>query len=242
MGHLLKVTDIQKSYKRRQAVKSLSLELCEGEVVGMLGPNGAGKTTAFYMIAGLIKPDNGTIEVDGTDISTWPISRRAESGLGYLPQEPSIFKKVSVEDNIRIALESLGYKQKEKLESKLQEVLDELRLNKVRAQLGNTLSGGERRRTEIGRLLAIEPTFLLMDEPFSGIDPISINELQKLIRQFKSRGFGLLISDHNVQATLKICDRAYIVHHGQVIAQGAPEEILADKTVREVYLGDQFEI
>lgn len=242
MARLLKVTDIQKSYKRCQAVKSLSMELREGEVVGMLGPNGSGKTTSFYMIAGLIRSDGGKVEVDGINISAWPIHRRARSGLGYLPQEPSIFKKISVEDNIRVALESLGPERKVDLESKLQTVLDELHLNEVRKQPGGVLSGGERRRTEIGRLLAIEPTFLLMDEPFAGIDPISISELQEMIQRFKSRGFGILISDHNVQATLQICDRAYIVDHGRVIAQGTPQDILANKTVRDVYLGSKFEI
>lgn len=208
----------------------------------MLGPNGAGKTTAFYIIAGLLKPDNGKIELDGIDISTWPIPRRAASGIGYLPQEPSVFKKVSVEENIKIALEARACQERGGPQEKLRQVLDELHLNEIRTQLGHTLSGGERRRTELGRLLAIEPTFLLLDEPFAGIDPISISDLQKLIRRFKARGFGLLISDHNVRETLKICDRAYIVHRGRVIARGTPADILSDKTVRDVYLGEKFEI
>ena len=242
MNHLLRVTGISKSYKRHRVVESLSLELKQGEVVGMLGPNGAGKTTAFYMIAGLIRPDAGRVEIDGTDVSTWPMHRRARSGIGYLPQEASIFKKLSVADNVRVALEALGGRSRPDIENRLNTVLDELHLHEVREQPGVSLSGGERRRAEIARLIATEPTFLLLDEPFAGIDPISINELQKLIRQFKRRGFGLLISDHNVQATLPICDRACIVHRGRVIVQGTPDEILADKTVREVYLGREFKI
>ena len=241
MTNVLKAIDISKSYNHRKVVDTLSLDLNQGEVVGIFGPNGAGKTTAFYIIAGLITPDDGNITLNDVDISADPMHIRAHKGIGYLPQEASIFQKLSVEQNIRVALE-VSYKSREAIQTKLDEVLGELQLNEIKDQIGISLSGGERRRVEIARLLAIEPTFLLLDEPFAGVDPISVTDLQKLIIGFKKHNLGMLISDHNVQATLKICDRAYIVHHGKIIAQGTPQKILENDVVKNVYLGDEFRL
>lgn len=242
MSDLLKVENISKRYQQQQVVDALSLQLQQGEIVGILGPNGAGKTTAFYMISGLIRPDTGRVMLNDTDMSDWPMHQRAQNGIGYLPQESSIFQKLSVEDNIRVALETLTHIDRQQYEEILEKMLRDFHLQGVRKQLGESLSGGERRRTEIARLLTIQPRFLLLDEPFAGIDPISISELQKLTQDLKQQNFGLLISDHNVQATLHICDRAYIVHQGKVIAEGTPEKILADETVKTVYLGDDFQL
>lgn len=240
MSNLLQACGISKQYKQEKVVDNLSLDLRQGEVVGMLGPNGAGKTTAFYMIAGLIKPDSGRIRMNDEDISHWPLHKRAEAGVGYLPQETSIFRRLSVEDNIRVALEA-SHKEDD-IDNRLEQVIDDMQLSAIRDRLGLSLSGGERRRTEIGRLIATQPTFLLLDEPFAGVDPISISELQKLISNFKQQNFGLLISDQNVQATLHICDRAYVIHRGEVLVQGTPDEIMQNDVVRDVYLGSEFQI
>jgi len=239
---ILSVQNISKSYKLRKVVKSLSLEIKSGEVVGLLGPNGAGKTTAFYMIVGLISADNGTIMLDGKDLTAQPMHRRAKLGLGYLPQEASIFRKLSVEQNILAILEIRDDLDQAGREEKLESLLDELHVGHVRTSLGISLSGGERRRVEIARALAANPLFVLLDEPFAGVDPISVLDIQRIIRHLCERDIGVLITDHNVRETLGICGRAYILSDGSLIASGSPEEILENHHVREVYLGQEFKL
>jgi lipopolysaccharide export system ATP-binding protein len=237
----LKATGLTKSYKSRQVVRDLSLELASGEVVGLLGPNGAGKTTAFYMIVGLVPCDAGRIYVDDTDVTLLPMHRRAQLGLGYLPQEASVFRKLSVEDNIMAILEIRDMERAAR-QQRLEALLEELRIGHVRKTLGQALSGGERRRVEIARALAAEPRFMLLDEPFAGVDPLSVLDIQRIIRELTHRGIGVLITDHNVRETLGVCARAYIVNQGTVIATGTAEEVLANPQVREVYLGESFRL
>ena len=238
----LRVEGLAKKYRSRQVVKSLSLEVSSGEVVGLLGPNGAGKTTAFYMIVGLVPNDAGRILIDDQDISKLPVHRRARLGVGYLPQEASVFRKLTVEDNIRAILEVRPELNRDKRNELLESLLDELHIGHIRNSLGQALSGGERRRVEIARALAAEPAFMLLDEPFAGVDPISVIDIQRIIRHLSSRNIGVLITDHNVRETLGICSRAYIVSGGGVIAAGTADEILANQQVREVYLGQDFRL
>ena len=237
----LKATGLAKSYKTRQVVRDLSLELDSGEVVGLLGPNGAGKTTAFYMIVGLVPCDAGRILLDEVDLTLLPMHRRAQLGLGYLPQEASVFRKLSVQDNILAILETRDMERAAR-EERLEQLLAELRIGHVRKTQGLALSGGERRRVEIARALAAEPRFMLLDEPFAGVDPLSVLDIQRIIRELTERGIGVLITDHNVRETLGVCARAYIVNQGTVIASGTAEEVLANPQVREVYLGDSFRL
>jgi lipopolysaccharide export system ATP-binding protein len=238
----LKATGLAKSYKSRQVLKNLSLEVRGGEVVGLLGPNGAGKTTAFYMIVGLVPADAGLIEIDGVDVTMLPIHARAQKGIGYLPQEASVFRKLSVADNILAILETRADLDRGGREERLAMLLEELRIGQVRDSLGLSLSGGERRRVEIARALAAEPRFMLLDEPFAGVDPLSVLDIQRIIRELADRGIGVLVTDHNVRETLGVCGRAYIVNQGTVIASGSAEEILANPQVREVYLGESFRL
>ena len=238
------VKGLQKSYGARQVVHDVSLEVRCGEVVGLLGPNGAGKTTSFYMIVGLVPSDGGEIDLDGVDISRLPIHRRAVLGLSYLPQEASVFRKLTVEDNIRAVLELQRPNgkplTKAQIDEQLQKLLHELQIEKLRENQALSLSGGERRRVEIARALATNPRFVLLDEPFAGIDPIAVIEIQRIVRFLKERGIGVLITDHNVRETLGICDRAYIINQGSVLASGSPDDIIADESVRRVYLGEHF--
>jgi lipopolysaccharide export system ATP-binding protein len=238
----LRAIGLAKSYKSRQVVRDLSIEVSNGEVVGLLGPNGAGKTTAFYMIVGLVPCDAGRIHLGETDLTTLPMHRRARLGLGYLPQEASVFRKLSVEDNVMAILETRDDLDRGAREQRLEELLEELRIGHVRRSLGLSLSGGERRRVEIARALAAEPRFMLLDEPFAGVDPLSVLDIQRIIRELTSRDIGVLITDHNVRETLGVCTRAYIVNQGTVIAAGSAEEILANPQVREVYLGQSFRL
>jgi lipopolysaccharide export system ATP-binding protein len=238
----LRVEGLAKKYRSRQVVKSLSLEVASGEVVGLLGPNGAGKTTAFYMIVGLVPTDAGRILIDDQDISRLPVHRRARLGVGYLPQEASVFRKLTVEDNIRAILEVRPELDRDKRDALLEQLLDELHIGHIRNSVGQSLSGGERRRVEIARALAAEPQFMLLDEPFAGVDPISVLDIQRIIRHLVERNIGVLITDHNVRETLGICSRAYIVSGGHVIAAGTADEILANQQVREVYLGQDFRL
>ena len=233
---------LEKSYKSRQVVRGLTIDVHSGEVVGLLGPNGAGKTTAFYMIVGLVPVDAGRIQIDETNITHLPMHKRAHLGVGYLPQEASVFRKLSVEDNILAILETRQDLDSVPQEQRLEELLEELRIGHVRKTLGMSLSGGERRRVEIARALAAEPRFMLLDEPFAGVDPLSVLDIQRIIRELTSRGIGVLITDHNVRETLGVCGRAYIVNQGSVIASGTAEEILANPQVREVYLGESFRL
>ena len=223
-------------------MRDLSLEVANGEVVGLLGPNGAGKTTAFYMIVGLIHSDAGNIHLDERDITFLPMHRRAQLGLGYLPQEASVFRKLSVENNVMAVLETRDDLDRAAREQRLEKLLEELRIGHVRRTLGLSLSGGERRRVEIARALAAEPRFMLLDEPFAGVDPLSVLDIQRIIRELTARNIGVLITDHNVRETLGVCGRAYIVNQGTVIASGSAEEILANPQVREVYLGESFRL
>jgi lipopolysaccharide export system ATP-binding protein len=241
MSRLL-VEGLAKRYRSRQVVKDLSLQVASGEVVGLLGPNGAGKTTAFYMIVGLVPTDAGRIVIDDYDVSKLPVHRRAKLGLGYLPQEPSVFRKLTVADNINAILEVRSELNKEKRARALESLLEELHIGHIRDTLGQSLSGGERRRVEIARALAAEPRFMLLDEPFAGVDPISVLDIQRIVRHLSARRIGVLITDHNVRETLGICSRAYIVSGGSVIASGTAEDILANKEVREVYLGQDFKL
>ncbi|HEY7378899.1 MAG TPA: LPS export ABC transporter ATP-binding protein [Steroidobacteraceae bacterium] len=238
----LRVEGLAKTYKSRQVVQDLSLEVTSGEVVGLLGPNGAGKTTAFYMIVGLIVCERGRIHLDERELTTLPMHRRAQLGLGYLPQEASVFRKLSVEDNILAILETRPELDNRGRSERLEALLEELHIGHVRSSLGISLSGGERRRVEIARALAAEPRFMLLDEPFAGVDPLSVIDIQRIIRHLTSRSIGLLVTDHNVRETLGICGRAYIVNQGTVIAAGSPEQILANPQVREVYLGHDFKL
>jgi lipopolysaccharide export system ATP-binding protein len=238
----LRATGLAKSYKSRPVVRDLSLELESGEVVGLLGPNGAGKTTAFYMIVGLIPCDAGRIHIGDRDVTLLPMHRRAQLGLGYLPQEASVFRKLSVEDNVRAILETRADLERAARQQRLEQLLEELRIGHVRRTLGLSLSGGERRRVEIARALAAEPRFMLLDEPFAGVDPLSVLDIQRIIRELTHRGIGVLITDHNVRETLGVCSRAYIVNQGTIIASGSAEEVLANSQVREVYLGETFKL
>ena len=238
----LAATGLEKSYKSRQVVRGLSVDVQQGEVVGLLGPNGAGKTTAFYMIVGLVTCDAGRITLDDVNLTHLPMHKRARLGIGYLPQEASVFRKLSVEDNVLAILETRNELDSVKREQRLEELLEELRIGHVRKTLGMSLSGGERRRVEIARALAAEPRFILLDEPFAGVDPLSVLDIQRIIRELTSRGIGVLITDHQVRETLGVCSRAYIVNQGQVIASGTAEEILANPQVREVYLGQSFRL
>jgi lipopolysaccharide export system ATP-binding protein len=238
----LTATGLEKSYKSRQVVRGLSVNVRDGEVVGLLGPNGAGKTTAFYMIVGLVTCDAGRIQLDDIDLTHLAMHKRARLGIGYLPQEASVFRKLSVEDNIMAILETRADLTSVQREQRLGELMEELRIGHVRKSLGLSLSGGERRRVEIARALAAEPRFMLLDEPFAGVDPLSVLDIQRIIRELTSRGIGVLITDHNVRETLGVCSRAYIVNQGQVIASGSAEEILANPQVREVYLGQSFRL
>ena len=239
---MLVAEGLRKRYKNREVVKSFGLALDAGEVVGLLGPNGAGKTTCFYMIVGLVAADAGTIELDGQDITAQPMYQRAKLGVGYLPQEPSVFRKLSVADNIRLVLELRPDLDDDARETELSALLDELQINHVADQAGASLSGGERRRVEIARALAARPRLMLLDEPFAGVDPISVGEIQRIVKHLKDRGIGVLITDHNVRETLGICDRAYILNAGSVLAQGAPDALLANPDVRRVYLGETFRL
>ena len=239
---ILSAENLSKRFKFRQVVKGISLEIRSGEVVGLLGPNGAGKTTAFYMIVGLIPADHGRIMLDGKDLTPMPMHQRARIGLGYLPQEASVFRKLSVEKNIMAILQTRATLDRADRERILEELLDELHIQHVRTSLGISLSGGERRRVEIARALAAEPRFILLDEPFAGVDPISVLDIQRIIRHLADRNIGVLITDHNVRETLDICGRAYILNDGSMIAQGSPEEILSNQHVREVYLGESFSL
>ncbi|MET0288016.1 MAG: LPS export ABC transporter ATP-binding protein [Pseudoxanthomonas sp.] len=240
---MLNAQGLRKKYKQREVVRDFGLTLQPGEVVGVLGPNGAGKTTCFYMIVGLVSTDAGRIELDGQDITAEPMYRRAKLGVGYLPQEASIFRKLTVADNIRLVLELReDLHGEEAREAEMRSLLDELQLGHVAEQLGASLSGGERRRCEIARALAGKPRLMLLDEPFAGVDPISVGEIQRIVTHLKDRGIGVLITDHNVRETLGICDRAYILNEGSVLAQGAPDELLANPDVRRVYLGETFRL
>jgi lipopolysaccharide export system ATP-binding protein len=239
---ILRAEHLAKSYKTRQILSDLSLEVSSGEVVGLLGPNGAGKTTAFYMIVGLTPCERGEIDLDGRNISRLPMHRRAQLGLGYLPQEPSIFRKLSVSDNIMAILETRPSLDAAGRRLRLEELLDELHIGHVRESAGMSLSGGERRRVEIARALAADPRFILLDEPFAGVDPLSVADIQRIIKHLSDKGIGVLITDHNVRETLGICGRAYIVSQGTVIAAGTAAQILANAQVREVYLGQDFKL
>jgi lipopolysaccharide export system ATP-binding protein len=239
---VLKAAGLAKSYRSRQVVRDLSLSLESGEVVGLLGPNGAGKTTAFYMIVGLVPCDAGRIYLDDMDLTMLPVHRRAQLGLGYLPQEASVFRKLSVEDNVLAILETRTDLDRGSREQRLEQLLEELRIGHVRKSPGMALSGGERRRVEIARALAAEPRFMLLDEPFAGVDPLSVLDIQRIIRELTQRDIGVLITDHNVRETLGVCSRAYIVNQGTVIASGNAEEVLANPQVREVYLGESFRL
>ncbi len=237
---MLVARSLRKRYRAREVVRDFSLELRPGEVVGLLGPNGAGKTTCFYMIVGLVPADGGSILLDGKDITSLPMHARARRGVGYLPQEPSVFRRLSVSDNVLAVLELRPDLDAQGRAEELQALLEELQVAHVAGQLGASLSGGERRRVEIARALAAKPRLMLLDEPFAGVDPISVGEIQKIIRHLKQRGIGVLITDHNVRETLGICDRAYILNDGAVLAQGTPDHILEHPDVRRVYLGDSF--
>jgi lipopolysaccharide export system ATP-binding protein len=238
----LKAANLAKSYDGRQIVKDVSMEVNSGQIVGLLGPNGAGKTTCFYMIVNLVQADKGTISIDGEDISHLPMHGRAQKGIGYLPQEASIFRKLSVADNIMAILETRKDLDKSQRKEQLEVLLNEFNIQHIRASLGMSLSGGERRRVEIARALAAEPAFILLDEPFAGVDPISVADIMAIIRQLKDRGIGVLITDHNVRETLAICEKAYIVGSGHIIAEGTAEEVLANQQVKDVYLGHDFKL
>jgi ABC transporter, ATP-binding protein len=237
----LVVNNIIKIYKGRKVVKGVSLEVSQGEIVGLLGPNGAGKTTSFYMIVGLIKPNGGTIFLDNTDITNYPMYKRAQSGIGYLAQEASVFRKLSIEDNIKSVLQ-LTKLSKAEQQRKTDELIDEFSLGHIRKNRGDLLSGGERRRTEIARALATSPKFILLDEPFAGVDPIAVEDIQRIVAQLKDKNIGILITDHNVQETLAITDRTYLMFEGGILKSGVPEDLAADENVREVYLGKNFEL
>jgi lipopolysaccharide export system ATP-binding protein len=237
--HTLEITELKKSYSGKPVVSDITLNINSREVVGLLGPNGAGKTTSFYMILGLIDPDGGSIFLDGEDLSNFPMFKRSRKGIGYLPQEVSIFRKLSVEDNIRAVIEMTDTKGKDK-EKKLSEIIEEFNLGHFANRLGYQLSGGERRKVEIARALAIDPLFILLDEPFAGIDPLAVIELKKTLAQLKDKGIGLLITDHNVRETLSITDRAYIISDGRILAHGIPVVLMTTELVKRSYLGEEF--
>ncbi len=234
--------NLKKRYRRREVVRGVSMGLERGEVVGLLGPNGAGKTTSFYMIVGLVPADGGKITLNGQDLTKLPVHARARLGLGYLPQEASVFRKLTVEDNILAILETRAELTRADRKKRLEELLEELHIRHIRDGLGISLSGGERRRVEIARALAADPVFMLLDEPFAGVDPISVIDIQRIIEHLKARNIGVLVTDHNVRETLGICSRAYIINAGQVIAEGTPDSILANQEVRQVYLGENFRL
>ena len=239
---VLSVRHLTKSFRSRQVVKDISLTVHAGEIVGLLGPNGAGKTTSFHMIVGLVSSDDGTIHIDKQEISNLPMDERSHLGLGYLPQEASIFRRLTVEENIMAILQTRHKLNPAQMQRRLENLLREFHISHLHENMATSLSGGERRRVEIARALATEPRFLLLDEPFAGIDPISINDIQRITRYLSQHGIGILITDHNVRETLGTCDRAYIVNDGRIIAEGTPEEILNNKKVRDVYLGDSFSL
>ena len=238
---ILRAENIMKSYKGRKVVKSISLEVNQGEIIGLLGPNGAGKTTSFYMIVGLIKPNGGKIFLDDQEITTFPMYKRAQSGIGYLAQEASVFRKLSVEDNILSVLQLTSLSKKEQL-AKMESLIEEFGLGHIRKNRGDLLSGGERRRTEIARALATDPKFVLLDEPFAGVDPVAVEDIQRIVAHLKNKNIGILITDHNVQETLAITDRTYLMFEGSILKAGEPEELAADEMVRKVYLEQNFEL
>lgn len=237
----LRADHLMKAYKGRKVVKGISVEVNQGEIVGLLGPNGAGKTTSFYMIVGLIKPNGGKIYLDQTDITKYPMYKRAQNGIGYLAQEASVFRKLSIEDNIMSVLELTSLTKKER-EEKMENLIDEFSLGHIRTNRGDLLSGGERRRTEIARALATDPKFILLDEPFAGVDPVAVEDIQRIVAQLKNKNIGILITDHNVQETLAITDRTYLMFEGNILKHGQPEELASDEMVRKVYLGQNFEL
>lgn len=237
----LRVSGVRKKIRNRSILQDVSFELQRGEVVALLGPNGAGKTTSFYAVCGLVKTDDGRVTVDGVDVSLWPVYRRARAGIGYLPQEASVFRGLTVEQNIRGVLE-VCETSPENIATRLDQLLAEFGLTRLRESPATALSGGERRRVEIARAIAAKPSYILLDEPFAGVDPIAINDIRTLVMELKNRGIGVLITDHNVRETLKIVDRAYILHEGRVIMQGTPEEIVGNADVRRVYLGEDFKL
>lgn len=238
---VLRTTELVKKYKRRTVVNHVSIEVGQGEVVGLLGPNGAGKTTSFYMIVGLIKPNEGQIFLEDMDITREPMFKRAQQGITYLPQEPSIFRKLTVEDNLKLVLE-MTKRNKQQQSEKLESLLDEFGLQHIRDVRGDYLSGGERRRTEIARCLAVEPSFILLDEPFAGIDPIAVEDIQKIISDLKKKNLGILITDHNVHETLSITDRAYLLYEGRILKGGTAQQLADDPEARKLYLGEKFEL
>ena len=240
--NLLSAINLKKSYSGRRIIKNVSIEVSQGQIVGLLGPNGAGKTTCFYMIVGLVKLDSGQVKINDHDASAMPIHERARLGIGYLPQEASIFRGLTVEDNILAILETRPDLDEKKRLAQLKKLLSEFRIEKIKDNIGQSLSGGERRRVEIARALASEPNFILLDEPFAGVDPISVNDIKDTIRQLKSRGIGILITDHNVRDTLDICESAYIIGEGTVIAAGTPKEIISNSKVKDSYLGSDFSL
>jgi len=237
----LRAEKLDKIYRGRSVVKNISLEVNQGEIVGLLGPNGAGKTTSFYMIVGLIKPNGGRIFLNDQDITTYPMYKRAQNGIGYLAQEASVFRKLSIEDNILSVLQ-LTKLSKAEQEAKMESLIDEFGLQHIRTNRGDLLSGGERRRTEIARALATDPHFILLDEPFAGVDPVAVEDIQRIVAQLKNKNIGILITDHNVQETLAITDRTYLMFEGSILKHGVPEELAADEMVRKVYLGQNFEL
>lgn len=237
----LRAENLVKIYGQRKVVKSVSINVNQGEIVGLLGPNGAGKTTTFYMTVGFVQPNEGHVYLDDEEITSLPMYKRAQKGVGYLPQEPSVFRKLSVEDNIKAILEMTELSKSEQ-KDKLESLIDEFRLHKVRKNVGDSLSGGERRRTEIARALASSPKFILLDEPFAGIDPIAVEDIQGIVEKLKDKNIGILITDHNVQETLSITERAYLMFEGNILKQGTAEELAADEMVRKVYLGKNFEL
>ncbi|MGR3807527.1 LPS export ABC transporter ATP-binding protein [Pasteurella testudinis] len=239
---ILTAQNLAKSYKGRQVVHNVSLTVNSGEIVGLLGPNGAGKTTTFYMVVGLVKNDHGSIKIDDQDITLLPMHNRAQQGIGYLPQEASIFRRLSVYDNLMAVLEIRKDLTAKQRHERAEELIDEFHIDHIRNNLGQSLSGGERRRVEIARALAVNPKFILLDEPFAGVDPISVIDIKKIILHLKDRGLGVLITDHNVRETLDVCERAYIVSAGNMIATGSPQDILQNEDVKRVYLGDQFKL
>ena len=237
----LRSENLVKIYGKREVVKSVSINVNQGEIVGLLGPNGAGKTTTFYMMVGFVSPHSGKVYLGDEDITSDPMYKRAQKGVGYLPQEPSVFRKLTVEDNIRAILEMMGLSKSEE-ERRLEELIDEFGLSKVRKNVGDSLSGGERRRTEIARALASNPSFILLDEPFAGIDPIAVEDIQYIVAKLKTKNIGILITDHNVQETLSITERAYLMFEGNILRSGTAEELSEDEIVRKVYLGQNFEL
>jgi len=237
----LRSQHLVKQYGAKRVVNDVSVEVNQGEIVGLLGPNGAGKTTSFYMFVGLVRPDEGQVFLEDTEISSWPMFKRAQHGIGYLPQEASVFRELSVEENIQAILEMTKHTKKEQ-EEKLESLISEFGLGKVRKNLGKVLSGGERRRTEIARALATDPKFILLDEPFAGVDPIAVEDIQQIVAKLKQKNIGILITDHNVQETLSITDRAYLLFEGKLLKHGTAQELANDEMVRKVYLGQNFEL